>query len=95
MTALSHASVPPPHALDEDYRLLKAAVEEAGRLAHSYFRQEVAVRRKKDASVVRAAGAVRAGDADGMRTAIAAPCLFVIMHQYKRGDVTALEHNTR
>jgi myo-inositol-1(or 4)-monophosphatase len=52
MTALSHASVPPPHALDEDYRLLKAAVEEAGKLAHSYFRQEVAVRRKKDGTEV-------------------------------------------
>ena len=52
MTALSHASVPPPHALDEDYRLLKSAVEEAGKLAHSYFRQEVAVRRKKDGTEV-------------------------------------------
>jgi myo-inositol-1(or 4)-monophosphatase len=52
MTALSHASVPPPHALDEDYRLLKAAVEEAGKLAHSYFRQEVAVRRKQDGTEV-------------------------------------------
>ena len=52
MTALSHASVPPPHALDEDFRLLKSAVEEAGKLAHSYFRQEVAVRRKKDGTEV-------------------------------------------
>ena len=52
MTALSHASVPPPHALDEDFRLLKLAVEEAGKLAHSYFRQEVAVRRKKDGTEV-------------------------------------------
>jgi len=52
MTALSHASVPPPHALDEDFRLLKSAVEGAGKLAHSYFRQEVAVRRKKDGTEV-------------------------------------------
>ena len=52
MTALSHASVPPPHSLDEDFRLLKAAVDEAGKLAHSYFRQEVAVRRKQDGSEV-------------------------------------------
>jgi len=52
MTALSHASVPPPHSLDEDFRLLKAAVDEAGKLAYSYFRQEVAVRRKQDGSEV-------------------------------------------
>jgi len=52
MTALSHASVPPPHSLDEDFRLLRAAVDEAGKLAHSYFRQEVAVRRKLDGSEV-------------------------------------------
>jgi myo-inositol-1(or 4)-monophosphatase len=54
MTALSHASAPPPHSLAEDFRLLKTAVEDAGKLAHSYFRQEqdLAVRRKHDGTEV-------------------------------------------
>ena len=33
MTALSPASAAPPHTLEEDFRLLKTAVEDAGKLA--------------------------------------------------------------
>jgi len=52
MTALSYASAPAPHSLEEDFRLLKTAVEDAGKLAHSYFRQDLAVRRKHDGTEV-------------------------------------------
>jgi myo-inositol-1(or 4)-monophosphatase len=52
MTALLHANATPPHSLEEDFRLLKGAVEDAGRLAHSYFRQELAVRKKHDGTEV-------------------------------------------
>lgn len=52
MTALSPASAAPPHTLEEDFRLLKTAVEDAGKLAHSYFRQDLKVKRKHDGTEV-------------------------------------------
>lgn len=52
MTALPHASTPPPHSLAEDFRLLKEAVEAAGKLAYGYFRQELAVKKKLDGTEV-------------------------------------------
>ena len=52
MTALLHPAAPPPHSLQEDFRLLKRAVEDAGKLALSYFRREIAVKRKLDGSEV-------------------------------------------
>jgi myo-inositol-1(or 4)-monophosphatase len=52
MTALPQPAASPSRSLDDDFELLKTAVEDAGKLAHSYFRQEVAVRRKLDGSEV-------------------------------------------
>ncbi len=52
MTALIHSSSPPPPSLKEDFSLLKRAVEDAGKLALGYFRQEIEVSRKADGSEV-------------------------------------------
>jgi myo-inositol-1(or 4)-monophosphatase len=52
MTALSQTNSPPPHSLEEDFRLLKDAVQEAGELAYSYFRRELAVQTKHDGTEV-------------------------------------------
>ncbi|MGA7374566.1 MAG: 3'(2'),5'-bisphosphate nucleotidase CysQ [Methyloceanibacter sp.] len=52
MTALSQTNSPPPHSLEEDFRLLKDAVQAAGELAYSYFRRELAVQTKHDGTEV-------------------------------------------
>jgi myo-inositol-1(or 4)-monophosphatase len=50
MTALKPKESAP--SLDADYALLKTAVRDAGALALSYFRQEIAVQKKQDGSEV-------------------------------------------
>ena len=52
MTAPKPASAPVPRSLQPDFVLLKQAAKDAGRLAFSYFRQELAVKRKVDGSEV-------------------------------------------
>jgi myo-inositol-1(or 4)-monophosphatase len=52
MTALPQATAPAAHSLEEDFGLLKTAAIDAGRLAHGYFRQDIAVRRKLDGTEV-------------------------------------------
>jgi myo-inositol-1(or 4)-monophosphatase len=52
MTALNPASTAPLASLEEDYALLKHAVEAAGALALSSFRKEIGVQRKADGSEV-------------------------------------------
>ena len=52
MTALPHKSASPPHSLDENFALLKAAVQAAGKLAHGYFRRELQVQTKRDGTEV-------------------------------------------
>jgi myo-inositol-1(or 4)-monophosphatase len=52
MTAPKPASAAVPRSLQPDFVLLKQAAKDAGRLAFSYFRQEVAVKHKVDGSEV-------------------------------------------
>jgi myo-inositol-1(or 4)-monophosphatase len=52
MTAPKPASAPASRSLQADFVLLKQAAQDAGRLAFSYFRQEIEVKRKVDGSEV-------------------------------------------